>query len=189
MAIDFNQDNLEELMAQLRRQGFTSAQAGYIAGIPVAQRGQAYDAFVNEMVPKVGAVDVANLQNQRDMARLQYQQGLAGVNYQRGNAQQNYGISRDNLVRQLDAMRQNLPYQFNNRGLMNSGLYKQGLSDYADSRVRTLNQFDTQHSQNMAGFGLQQQNVEGLWKTQQENIKRAEEARRAQTAAQIKAVQ
>lgn len=189
MAVDFGMTDKEALMAQLRRQGFTAAQAGYMAGVDAGTAQGAYDRWLGEMLPQVGAVDAANLQNQRDTGRLQYSQGLAGIQFQQGNAQQNYGISRDNLVRQFDQMREKLPFQYNARGLMNSGVFKQGLADYADNRVRGLNQFDTQHQQNMAGFGLQRQNLEGTWKQQQENIKRAEEARRAQVAAQIKAVQ
>ena len=189
MAVDLNNQDLNALMEALKRQGFTAAQAGYIAGIDPSQRQQAYDVYVNQMIPQVSAADLANIQNMRDVAGLQRTQGLANVDYQQGNAVQNYGISRDNLVRQFDQMRQSLPYQYNSRGLMNSGIYQQGLSNYADNRVRGLNQFDTQHQQNMAGFGLQRQGLEGAYKTSMDNATRLEQARRAQTAAQIKAIQ
>lgn len=189
MAVDLNNSDLNALMEALKRQGFSAAQAGYIAGIDPGQRQQAYDTYVNEMIPQVSAVDLANIENARNMATLQRSQGLANVDFQQGNAQQNYGISRDNLVRQFDQMRQSLPYQYNSRGLMNSGVYQQGLQNYADSRLRGLNQFDTQHQQNMAGFGLQKQQVEGSFKTAMDNAARAEAARRQATAAQIKAIQ
>lgn len=189
MAIDLGMSDKEALMAQLRRQGFTGAQAGYIAGVDLPTAQGAYDRWIAEMVPQVGAVDLATYQNQRDLANLQYKQGMANVDFQQGNAVQNYGMSRDNLVRQFDQMREKLPYSYNSRGLMNSGIYKQGLTDFGESRVRGLNQFDTAHQQTMGGFGLQKQQLSGALKTQQENVNRLEQARRAQTAAQIKAVQ
>lgn len=188
MAVDFNQE-ASALVEALKRQGFTQAQADAIAGLdPGARQGQ-YDTYVNQMIPQVSAVDLANIENARNLAKLQQSQGLAGVDYQQGNAVQNYQMGRDNMVRQFDQMRQNLPYQYNSRGLMNSGVYTQGLQNYADNRLRSLNQFDTQHQQALAGFGLQKQNIAGSYKTAMDNAARAEAARRQQTAAQIKAIQ
>lgn len=189
MAVDLNNQDPQALIEALKRQGFTGAQAGYIAGIDPSQRQGAYDVYVNQMIPQVSAVDLANIENARNMANLQRSQGLANVGYQQGNAVQNYGMQRDNLVRQFDQMREKLPYAYNSRGLMNSGVYQQGLQDYAGNRMRGLTQFDTQHQQNMAGFGLQKQNLEGSWKTAMDNASRAEAARRQQTAASIKAIQ
>lgn len=189
MAVDLNNPNLEDLMAKLRLMGLSGAQAGYIAGIPVAQRQQALDTYTAEMVPQIGATDLANFQAQRDNANLAYQQGLANLDYQQGNADQNYATGRANLVRQYDQMRTRLPYNFGRRGLANSGIYTQGLQDYADQRTRSLSDYETNRQQQQAGFGLQKANLAGTYRTGMGSLDQMEKARRAQLAAQIKAVQ
>lgn len=189
MAIDFNNPDAQDLMRQLRILGLNDAQAGYIAGIPVDQRQQAFDNYVNEMVPKIGAFDLAQFQSQRDQLKMGYQQNLAKLDFSQGNADQDYATARGNLVRQFDQMREKLPYSYNARGLMNSGVYSQGLQDYGDQRLRSFGEFEQKRQQQQAGYGLQKQQFADSYRGGMAQVDQLEKARRAQIAAQIKAAQ
>lgn len=187
MAIDWNLQG-EDLMRLLRMAGLSGEQAGYIAGIPVAERGRAFDIYADQMVPTIGAMDLAQFQGRRNELKDQYQQGLARLDFQQGNADQDYATARSNLVRQFDQMREKLPYGFNRRGLMNSGVYAQGLQDYGDQRVRQFGEFEQKRQQQQAGFGLQRRQAADSFRAGMSQVDELEKARRAQLAAQIKAV-
>lgn len=187
MAVDLNNSDLNALMEALKRQGFSAAQAGYIAGIDPGQRQQAYDTYVNELVPQIGATELAQIQAQRDQLRNNYAQQLAQLNYQQSVSDQNYGASKTNLMRQFDQMREKLPYGYNARGLMNSGVYSQGLQDYGDQRVRSLGDFEMRRQQQQGDFGLRRNQMESGLSSGLGSLDQLEKSRRAQLAAQIKA--
>lgn len=189
MAVDLNNPDLNALMQALKRQGFTDAQAGSIAGIDPSQRQQAYDVYVNQTIPQMGATDIAQFQAQRDQLKDSYQQQRAAMDYQQGIADQNYGTQRTTLLRQFDQMRERLPYRYNARGVMNSGIYSQGLQDYANDRVRQINNFELGRQQQQGGFALQRNQLENQYQSGLSGVDQLEKARRAQVAAQIKAVQ
>lgn len=189
MAIDFNNPDPEALMQALRMAGLTADQAGYIAGIAPAQRAAAFNAYADQMVNQIGASDLAAYAGQRSSLQDAYKQGLARLDYQQGAADQNYATGRGNLVRQYDQMRQKLPYRYNARGLMNSGVYQQGLQDYGDARLRSLNEYQQRYQQQQGDYALQKNQVNSSYRTGMSNVDQLEKARRAQLAAQIKAAQ
>lgn len=75
----------------------------------------------------------------------QYQQGVAG---------NNYAINQGNLIDQFAQLRNQIPGNFIHRGLINSGLYGQGLGQFAKNRASALGNLASQYQQQLGGFNL-----------------------------------
>ena len=92
------------------------------------------------------------------------------------------------LKQQYATQRANLPGQYAGRGLLDSGIYKQGLIDFNKQRTNSFQGLAQQYAQQQ--HGLQQS---GAMNTMQQNqglndVDLAEAQGRAQIAAQLRAV-
>ena len=114
---------------------------------------------------------------------------LLGVGYDWFKNAQNQESDTTKLNRQYDQMRERLPGGYAKRGLLNSGLYHQGLTDYGTQRGQATSDMTQKYQQ---AFGdLAVRGTQGLvtWGQQQADAAEAEALRRAEIATQLKALQ
>jgi hypothetical protein len=92
---------------------------------------------------------------QRDSAKNQLLTNQAQNLYQR----QLQDLAHKNQVRGFETTqnraREALPTDYINRGIFRSGIYRQGLQDYAADRLQGFNNLSTQHQLNLGNLSLQ----------------------------------
>lgn len=115
-----------------------------------------------------------------------YGQAQAQLAFQRQNANANYSQQFGDLARNYDQMRQKLPGQFVRRGVQNSGIYKDALTNYAQQRALAAGRLGQQQQQELGGYDLQQQAASQNYTNAQLDVAEAEAARRASIAAALK---
>lgn len=101
-----------------------------------------------------------------------YKSGIVQNDYQRGVTQAGYASANGDALRQFAEMRNHAPDQYNGRGLLHSGIYKQGLQDMLQNRLRDVASTQQQQSGVLGGFDVARQQLE---------------SQRAQALAQIEA--
>lgn len=122
----------------------------------------------------------------RRKAATTYGQTNANLQFQRQNANANYSQQFGDLARNYDQMRQKLPGQFVRRGVQNSGIYKDALTNYAQQRALAAGRLGQQQQQELGGYDLQQQAASQNYTNAQLDVAEAEAARRASIAAALK---
>ncbi len=126
--------------------------------------------------------------SQRSKINLDFGHANAMNAFQRGNVLANRASDFGNLKRQFFNMRNSLPGQYVGRGLMNSGIYKQGLQDFNQNRVQQFGDLARKYQQMVGQLDLQrQQGLESQY-AGLADINAQEAARRAQLASQIRGV-
>lgn len=102
--------------------------------------------------PDLGPEDIAYFDSLMSRANQVYDQEAGNNLYQQGILQSEKGITEQDLGRRFDQMRERLPGQYQNRGLMNSGVYQQGLSDYATERTNQFADLNRRFQGQMGGL-------------------------------------
>lgn len=129
-----------------------------------------------------------NLDRKRGLIKNQYGLNTANYSWQRGNIRQQQNLDTAGLTQQFGQMRQALPGQYANRGLLNSGIYSQGLYDFnqnkANQFAKLANQYSTQLHNNTVG----QQQAGQDQATGLADVDYQEAQARAALAAQLKAI-
>lgn len=74
----------------------------------------------------------------RSNARLQFGMDTARLNWQRSRIQQQRRQGLSSAVRRFYQARQQLPGSFAARGMLNSGMYQQGIKDFNTERATSL---------------------------------------------------
>lgn len=94
--------------------------------------------------------------SQRNRAKQAYELGTQQNKYEKGlwNKQQTW--TRDDLVRQFNRQRETLANPYNRRGMMNSGMYQQGLLRHYQDRGRALDRQSLATLWKNEGFDLAQ---------------------------------
>lgn len=132
--------------------------------------------------------EIAAYQTRQDQASTAYQNALAQNTYQRsmlGIANQR---NRDRLGQQWEGYRNHLPGSFAGRGLLNSGIYKQALTDYANNRQRSFDDLDFSYTTQLGQFDLDKTGVTNTYNTSIAGIEAERAARRAQLASEIRGI-
>ena len=128
--------------------------------------------------------------------QLQYQQGRAGlrqnlmqnkaqVQYQRGLAGQQY---QDNLVDfgvDQNRVREQLPTNYIQRGVFNSGIYRQALRDYATDRLRGQRNIQRGYQSQLGQLALQDRGYEDEYTQAMANLYGNQFAAQAQIASTL----
>lgn len=135
------------------------------------------------------ASEIADWQNQR----AQLANTFAGANAQYRAAQastdQAYNAAQGDLTTKYARMREALPEPYAKRGVLNSGIYQEGLQNYAHDRAadayKLASQYVAQSGQNSATAAQQY----GNYVTGSEALQRSEFARRADLAASLRYMQ
>jgi hypothetical protein len=118
--------------------------------------------------------------------RADYGRGLAQNTFDQGTAANDYAAGKTALGMQWDQNRQQLPGAFNGRGLLNSGLYKQGLSDYSTQRFFAEDTMRSQYDRQVAGSNLGLRQLEDTQRQNLDYTQKAMDAARMTKASQIR---
>lgn len=76
--------------------------------------------------------------NRADQARRQYGYAKAQNDYERKLSGTQGEWDRQDMIRQFASQRTQLPRNYTQRGLMNSGVYQRGLGEFKSNKVRAL---------------------------------------------------
>jgi hypothetical protein len=128
------------------------------------------------------------LTQKRALIKQGYANQQADQTWQTRNIKQQHATSFQALKSQYAQQRASLPGQYAGRGLLNSGIYKQGLIDYNKGRTTAFKglaqQYASQQHQLQAGGAKAQLDMNQSLN----DVDLAEAQARAQLAAQLKAV-
>lgn len=139
--------------------------------------------------PQLSPHEVAAYSTRRNQANRQYGQGLARNQFARQTYLGDFASRLRDLRRGFSQARNQMPYQANARGLLRSGIYKQGLSDYGADRQRAIADALRQRTSSLGGFTLDRNQAEETRAQLLADIAAQEAARRQQLAAQIRGAQ
>ena len=126
--------------------------------------------------------------SQRGRTTLGYQQGNAQADFSRGNILANRTADYANLKHQFGQMRNQLPQQYSGRGLLNSGVYTQGLQNYGQQRIQAFGDLGRRYQQMLGQSDLNRQQGGQNYFANMADINSQERARRAALAAQIRSI-
>ncbi len=132
--------------------------------------------------------EIAAYQTRQDQASTAYQNSLASNTYQRsmlGIANQR---NRDRMGQQWTQYRNQLPGGYARRGLLNSGIYKQALTDYANNRQRSFDDLDFSYTTQLGQYDLDKQNFTNTYNAGLTGIEAERAARRAQLASELRGI-
>lgn len=131
-------------------------------------------------------------EGRKQTARTQYQGAIAQTAYNRAMLAAKEGMDTARMTSQWHDARQQLPGQFGRRGLLNSGIYKKGLGDFATDRQSAFDELRFGYEKQRGQFSLDDQTAEsnlqsGLTQIEYERVA-ADQARRADLASQLRGV-
>lgn len=126
--------------------------------------------------------------NRRSRARSTFETTAAQNEFRRGNILQNQGLDTASLARRFDRMREQLPGGYARRGLLNSGIYKQGLTRYAQDRQSAQSDLFARYQQMLGDLAHQQQLQSVNFMNTIGDINDQERVRRAQIAAALQGI-
>lgn len=143
---------------------------------PYGQQAQNYYKMLEARAGTLPPQQEVQLQQGMSNANLQYGQQLAQNNYQRGQTDQQYGDQLANLQRAIEQRRTIMPYGYNARGLLGSGIWRQGLQDFSTGNALQYGQLSRQRAGALGGFTLAQQQLEQQRNAQLANLKQQKAA-------------
>jgi hypothetical protein len=156
------------------------------AGLTPEQIVALHDSMVN---PALSPEDAAFFGAQQNHLDTTYKQGLATNQYQRGNADLDYQQQLAALQRRYDQARDRLPGSYIGRGLLDSGIYKQGLQDYANARLQDTTDLQQRYQRQQQGFDLQNSQLTDTYNQASTDLENQRKARRQAIASSLRAVQ
>jgi hypothetical protein len=123
---------------------------------------------------------------QRSKATNQYGQQKAQQEFNRANAGANYQQALSQMGRQWGQARAKLPGNHARRGLLNSGIYRQGLQDYATDRTNAYAEALRGYQNSLGQLQLEGRGTEQNLADAMQTIAAQEQLARAQIAAQLR---
>ena len=176
--------------AELRRQqAIAAANAAALAAMRAQQSPQtatSAGAPGAAQVPGLSAEEIAHFQAQRRNADMQYGHGLARNTFDMGQLDTQLTRGREDLKRQFDQLRNKIPGQMAGRGLLNSGIYKSKLSQYAQDRAQTAGRFEQDALAQRNRLQTDKGQLDDLWTAAKQDIASQETLRRQALAAQLR---
>lgn len=136
-------------------------------------------------VSTVSPAETMNWNSQRTAAQQNLLGSKAQGLYQRQLAEMDYSRNLGDFNRQADRARTQVPTQFAQRGMLQSGLYLQALQRLAQDRLSGLSGIQNQYQAQQGGFILGDRNAEDEYANNLMRILAEQYARQAQTATQI----
>ena len=132
--------------------------------------------------------EINQYETRKSSARQSYQLGLSRNIYERGILDQNFAASSNDFSRKMDDLRKRLPGNFLRRGVFNSGIYAQGLQDYAQNRQLGMADLLRKYQQSQGEYALRDQELEMGLQQQLQQIDAEQVARRAALAAALREI-
>lgn len=126
--------------------------------------------------------------NRRSRARSTFETTSAQNEFRRSNILQNQGLDTASLARRFDRMREQLPGGYARRGLLNSGIYGQGLKRYGEDRQSAQTNLYARYQQMLGDLSMQQQLGAVNYMNTVGDINDQERVRRAQIAAALQGI-
>lgn len=137
----------------------------------------------------LGPEEINAYQTRINQADTAYNRGLAKLAYQRSIGAQDYGTNQARFQRKWDTGLKNLPSAFIRRGVGRSGIFRQGLDDYAYARQQDQYDMDLLNSRRADAFTQQKDDMDLVRQFALQQIEAERAARQAALAAQIQGVQ
>lgn len=128
----------------------TTGGGGMYGASPTAQALQAPQFPM--VAPDLSPEEVAYFDSLETRLNDQYGGAAANNLFQQGNLGIQHGITERDLNARFDQMREQLPGQYQKRGIMNSGIYGQGLSNYATQRTNATTDLAGQYQRGLTGL-------------------------------------
>lgn len=139
--------------------------------------------------PGLSSDDFNYFSTQNRRLREGFVLGKAQNDLQRSQVDSTTARGRINLAEQFSQVRRQLPSQYAQRGLRNSGLYDRGLRDFARSKQLGTFDLEASYADQLAGINAANQQLDVVGKTGLDDVASAMAARRATLAEQIREVQ
>lgn len=117
-----------------------------------------------------------------------YRLALAQNQYQRRTLRSQYGRGQADLRRQFADARLQLPGDYAGAGLLNSGIYQQGLSRFGAERQAAFRNLRGQFTDQRSGLNLARRQLGAVKRQGLADLRQEEAARRAALAASIRGV-
>lgn len=124
-------------------------------------------------------------QQGRNNLRSNLLQNKAQTQYQRGLAQQNYQDQNVDFGIEQGRTREQLPTNFIQRGVFNSGIYRQALRDYAVDRLRGQRNIQRGYQSQLGQLALQDRGYEDEYAQAMANLHSSQFAAQAQIASSL----
>lgn len=137
----------------------------------------------------IDPVEMEAWDNRRRRAADTYGVQKAQFAFNRANVQQNQGLDTNKLARQFDQMRERLPGGYAARGLLNSGIYKRGLTNYGLDRQSAFGDLAAKYQQMLGQTSLDEYGAGITYGNTIGDINDQERIRRAQIAAALQGIQ
>lgn len=140
---------------------------------------------VSSMSPQ----QMLQFQQGRSNARQNLLRNRASTQYQRGLAKQDYTDQLADFGIQQNRTREALPTNFVQRGIFNSGIYRQALRDYAVDRLRGQRNIQRGYQNQMGQLALQERGYEDEYSQTLANLYLSQQAAQAQIASALRGIQ
>lgn len=108
------------------------------------------------------------------------------ANFARSGAYANQGLETGALTQQYGQNRNKLGENFAGRGLLNSGVYKQGLQDFNQQRVTAFQGLSQKYNQQIGRINMDQYGQAQQYNNANADIDEQEKVARAQLAASLR---
>jgi hypothetical protein len=138
--------------------------------------------------PDLTPEEVAYFDTLQTRMNEDYAQGAATNAYQQGILQSEHGAQVGDYNRRFDRMREQLPGQYQRRGLMNSGIYQQGLTDYATDRTFGMADLERRYQAQMGGLQMAGSQLYGKHQTGLATNETQKNARRQTVASTLRMI-
>ncbi len=140
-------------------------------------------------VSSIGPQQQMMYQQGRNNARQGLLRNRASTQYQRGLAQQDYNDQTADFGIQQNRVREGLPTNYIQRGVFNSGIYRQALRDYAVDRLRGQRNIQRGYQNRMGELSMQERGYEDEYTQTLTNLYLSQQAAQAQMAAALRGIQ
>lgn len=139
-------------------------------------------------VTSISPGEIVNYNSRQNSASENLLNSKATNQYQRALQDIQYGNSVGDYERQANRARMSLPTQWIKRGMFNSGLYKNALSQYAVDRAAGLRNMQNAYQIQQAGYTFNDRQAEDSYASQMAQIEAERYARQAELAAMLREV-
>lgn len=135
--------------------------------------------------PGLSPFDIAAFRQRQVNLRDDYRRGLAANDLAYGDAEANYNNSYSGLTSDWRSARDDLPGGFAQRGVLNSGIYRQGLGDFYNQRYRAFGDLAAGYQNQQGQLNLQRLGLAQTLRGGLDQVAADQLAARAQLAAQL----
>jgi len=139
-----------------------------------------------DFVQQVSPDQVLGFGQSRRRNRTTFGIQSGNANFARSNAYSDQGLETGALTQQYGQQRRQLPEQFAGRGLLNSGIYKQGLQDFNQQRVTAFQGLSQKYNQQIGKINVDQYGQAQQFNDANADIDEQEKVARAQLAVALR---